>query len=585
MPNGGDCASPRVFRDRGMRFGLWRQYGQFYRGSRRALIISSLVSISQVLVLVPIPLLVRKAFDEAIPSGKVGALVVLGLLMLVLQVVSAASSLWTRNVILRTTKAAIQRVREEALHKLYTLPRSVFSSCDQGELHDRVVHETERIDIMTNALLSEFAPAAVLSLGISVVLVTLNWWLFLVTVSLVPAVFAASRLLGGRVKASVRLFHRSFEQFSRGVLFVVRAMDLTHMRAAEEWEFERRRRHLDELRETSGTMSVLVAAYAAIQQTLVAVGGLVVLVVGGVAVGRGVMTMGQLLSFSAGLVILRSQLVPMVVSLPRIMEGGPSLASLFDLLNESAEQPYKGRARIDFKGSISLHDVCFSYSDEPFLLDICLDLRPGRVTAVVGDNGSGKSTIANLILGFYRPQDGRLTADGVPYDAVDVRDLRRAMGVVTQDPIIVPGSVWENITYGVPDAGPEEVAEALRLAMADDFVARLPGGLDADVGEGGTFLSGGQRQRIAVARALLRRPKVLILDEPTNHLDDAGVENLMRNLVAAHDHLAILLISHRTEVVALADEVFRLDAGRLFRADGVLGQTSQSPSVAPDVRD
>ena len=567
-----------------MRFGVWRQYAQFYRGSRRALVVSSLVSISQVLLLVPIPLLVRKAFDEAIPSGQVRPLVVLGLLMLVLQLASAGSSLWTRNVILRTTKTAIQRLREEALHKLYILPRSVFSSCDQGELHDRVVHETERVDIMTNALLSEFAPAAVLSLGVSVVLVTLNWRLFLVTVCLVPAAYAANRLLGRKVRASVRLFHRSFEQFSRGVLFVVRAMDLTHVRAAEDWEFRRQRRRLDELRETSGSMSVLVAGFAATQQTLVAAGGLVVLVVGGVAVGRGVMTLGQLLSFSAGLVILRSQLLPMAASLPRIIEGGPSLTSVFDLLNEPASQPYEGRDGIDFKGSISLHDVCFSYSDEPFLRDLSIELQPGRVTAIVGENGSGKSTIAGLILGFYRPQSGRLDADGVPYDAIDLRDLRRSIGVVTQDPIIVPGSVRENITYGVPDAEPEDVAAALRLASADEFVARLPGGLAADVGEGGTFLSGGQRQRIAVARALLRRPKLLILDEPTNHLDDEGVEHLMRNVISARDRVAILLISHRTEVVALADEVFRLEAGRLLRVAGAPGGTGRPPSAALDAR-
>jgi ABC-type bacteriocin/lantibiotic exporter with double-glycine peptidase domain len=166
-----------------------------------------------------------------------------------------------------------------------------------------------------------------------------------------------------------------------------------------------------------------------------------------------------------------------------------------------------------------------------------------------------------LLAGLYRPAKGRVVADNQPYDELDMRKLRQSFGIVLQDPMFFSGSIRENITYGLPDAKLSDVIEAVRLAGAQDFIEELPQAYDSPMGENGVLLSGGQKQRIAIARALVRRPRLLILDEPTNHLDVEGVHTLMQTLQQFPQAPTIVLISHDEEVVKHSDLVYRLENG------------------------
>jgi ABC-type bacteriocin/lantibiotic exporter with double-glycine peptidase domain len=207
--------------------------------------------------------------------------------------------------------------------------------------------------------------------------------------------------------------------------------------------------------------------------------------------------------------------------------------------------------------------VYFRYKQDPILQGANLAVEPQSTIAIMGANGSGKSTMMHLLSGFYRPQEGRLFADDCPYDELDILDLRRSIGVVMQDPFFFPGTILENITYGSPRAKQPHVMEAARLATAHAFIEELPKKYDTLVGDNGVLLSGGQRQRIAIARALLRRPKLLILDEPTNHLDAAAVAGLMENLKRLSYRPTTILISHDREIVHHADRIYAVENGRI----------------------
>jgi ABC-type multidrug transport system fused ATPase/permease subunit len=280
------------------------------------------------------------------------------------------------------------------------------------------------------------------------------------------------------------------------------------------------------------------------------------------------MTVGSLLSFFAGIMILRGPIHAIMVGIPKIMEGTQSLANVMAFLDDTEVEPYQGQRAIDFTGRISLRDVSFGYGGSPVLSSVSLDLVPGEAVGLVGPNGSGKSTIVNLILGFYRPDGGTIVADGVPYDELDLRRLRRAIGVVTQDALLVPGTIRDNLTYGIPDAPFEAVMEASRLAGVDAFVSRLDKGYDTPVGEDGNLLSGGQRQRLALARALIGKPRLLILDEPMNHLDEKDSAEFLRRFTGASDRPAILLISHREDAVLVTRRVYRLEQGTMIQTAG-----------------
>ncbi len=540
-----------------------RRYARYYRSSRNRLALGLFLSLLQALALVPVPILVRVAIDEAIPSKDVGRLVGLGFVILALATAGAAISLAAGYMTATAVRAAVRRLRADAVTKLFAVSRRFITAAEPSVLHDQIVQETARVSAGTSAVLGNFLPGVVLVAGIGAVLVAMNPTLALVTLAFGPLIFFAGRLLGREVQARVERQHHAFERFSREVLRVLRTMDLIRTHGAEDLEMRRIDRTAGDLESAGVSRTLWSNAYSVTQSTLLALAGAGVLIIGGVFVVRGQMSLGDLISFYAGFALLRGPLAGIAIRVPAVIEGVTSLRHLMELLDEPDIRPYRGRRRVTATGWLKLVDVTFAYDTEPVLHDVSLELERGKVTAVAGPNGSGKSTIVNLILGFYRPQRGELFADGHPYPEVDLIELRRQMGVVPQQTIILNASILDNITYGRPDVDEAAVRTALEVAEAD-FVERLPDGLHTLVGEEGVFLSGGQRQRLAIARAVLHRPALLILDEPTNHLDRASMESVMRNIAALRPRPAVLLISHRTEVLDTVDELVELKEGRVI---------------------
>ena len=463
----------------------WRYYRSLYEGSYRYLLLCMIASFFQSILFLPLTLLVRRAVDIAIPAGQVAELVLIGVGIAGLYLATGGITLLTRRVILKITKGAIQQFRHSLLKKLYSVSRSFYSKVEHGQLHTIIVQDTERVDIMSNALIAQLIPDLFISTAIAGVLIYLSWTLFLVVVGMFAVIVVVSWMLGRLVKERTRAFHRSFAAFSKGVLFILQLMDLTRIQAAEEIEIRKHGQELDDLRRTSACMAWLQRAYGSTQGTLLAITGVAILVVGGWAISSGHMTLGSLLSFYAALALLRSRLNAVFSSVPRIIEGSESLNRLYRLLKLKSSRPYFGTARISLRGEIALEAVSFRYGDHPVLYRASLTIPPATMVALVGINGSGKSTVVNLILGFYRPYEGHLYADGRPYDELDMRVLRRQIGVVTQDPIIFPGTIWENIVYGHERIDKAQVVQASRLATAYEFIERLPDGYDTQVGEDG----------------------------------------------------------------------------------------------------
>ena len=347
------------------------------------------------------------------------------------------------------------------------------------------------------------------------------------------------------------------------MLFVLRHMDLTRVQTAEDQEIRRQTGILSELRTRTGKMAFIYAVHGNVQSILTGLSGIIILVVGGITVANKSITIGEFISFYVAAGYLNGYVNTITTSIADIIAGNESIVTLYQLAATKTVQPYLGKKQIPFKGFLSFESVSFRYDDQPVLENVSLSLHPHSRVAIIGSNGTGKSTMTHLILGFYSPLTGRLYADDVPYEEVDVAHLRKQIGVVMQDPALFSGTILENISYGSPEADRKQITRAARLAMADDFIRKLPEGYDTHIGEDGVLLSGGERQRLSLARALLRRPKLLILDEPTNHLDRAAVGQLLDNLDDLDDRPAILMISHDMNVVRHAHEVYRLEKGVL----------------------
>jgi ABC-type multidrug transport system fused ATPase/permease subunit len=275
------------------------------------------------------------------------------------------------------------------------------------------------------------------------------------------------------------------------------------------------------------------------------------------------MTLGEFVSFYFAAGLLNGQIGRINGAFPDLIKGNESLVTLRELSNAGPLEPYHGTRLIAFDGMIALRDVTFSFGLHTVLRHVSLDIDKSSNIAIVGPNGVGKTTILHLICGFYRPDEGRLLANGVPYDEINLCELRRSIGVVMQHFTFFSGTVLENISYGCRGASREEVIAASKRALADDFVRHLPEGYDTEIGVEGMRLSGGEYQRLAIARALVGRPKLLILDEPTNHLDAETVNRLMDTLVNDPHRPALLTITHDPTVVRYADAVYHLEGGIL----------------------
>ncbi len=301
-----------------------------------------------------------------------------------------------------------------------------------------------------------------------------------------------------------------------------------------------------------------------------ALAGVVILWVGGHRVMSGGVTVGQLMFFYTLLGYLLDPLAQLAAVNLHLQDALVAVDRLYQVLDLEPEQPAGGHGKAAFAGlseAIDLRDVSFQYGcRRPVMQGLNLRIPAGKVVAVVGESGSGKSTLLKLLMGFYPPTSGRLTVDGVDLRDIDLPSWRGRIGLVSQDAFVFNGTLRENIYLGCPTASPAEVMAAARAAGLEEFIDTLPDGYETVVGDRGANLSGGQRQRLAIARALLRRPEVVIFDEATSHLDTATERAIQDNLRSALADKTVILVAHRLSTVRSADLIYVMEKGRVVES-------------------
>jgi ATP-binding cassette subfamily B protein len=264
--------------------------------------------------------------------------------------------------------------------------------------------------------------------------------------------------------------------------------------------------------------------------------------------------------------LLTQGLTQLLMLIPVTARGMESVRSIAEVLEEPDLEENAGRRTVGaVAGELALDHVHHRYpgSDDDALHDVTLTIPAGETVAFVGSSGSGKSTLLNLVLGFIRPTSGRVLVDGADAQELDLRTVRRHVSVVPQESVLFEGTIRENVAYGLPDAPDDVVRAALRDANALDFVEAQPKGWDTVVGERGARLSGGQRQRIAIARALVRDPRILLLDEATSALDTESELLVKEALGRLMRGRTTLVVAHRLSTIRQADRIVVLEHGRI----------------------
>jgi ATP-binding cassette subfamily B protein len=368
-----------------------------------------------------------------------------------------------------------------------------------------------------------------------------------------------------KLNASANSYRKSMEGMSMHLNEMVTMMPITRAHGVEDQQLQSVESGIHSVFQRGVDFDKLSQLFAAV--SWVVMGVMQALFLGGsmFACFRGHITVGDVVMFNAFFLTLSNSLANVLTFLPQVLQARESLASITEILSAPDQEENNGKPIYEqIRGEFKLEQVRFTYpeTDVPALNEFSLQIEAGTSLAIVGPSGCGKSTLLSLLLGFIRPDAGRIWLDGKDMQLMDLRSFRKNVGVVTQDPVFFSGSILENIAYGA-EVSRAQVFQALEKACALDFVNDLPSGLDERLGVGGVKLSGGQMQRLSIARAIVRDPKVLVLDEATSALDMESERHIQSALDELMKGRTTLVVAHRISTVENADRIAVLDNGLL----------------------
>jgi ABC-type multidrug transport system fused ATPase/permease subunit len=505
--------------------------------------------------------------------------VVLAIVLLLKNALSYAST----QITVAIQEGLVRDLRVRIFRHLLTLPLGYFQHTRAGQLISGIITEVDQTkSVITASLVSLFQNLVVVLVTLFV-LSQISLRLTLFTLAFVPLLVLLLQSMIRRLRAHSRARTRERGEITATITERIGAIRLIRAYGEEAREGEtfaaqanRYRKQVIRTQRFSSITSPLTEVFS---------GFLVILIIWA-GTRPGLLGLAAPLAPEAIIVFLMAALkltspLKTISSFPAVM--AITLASaerVFEILDEPSselDRPGEGLARFDRE--IVFDQVSFQYgSGDPVLSDVSFSMAKGRVIALVGPSGAGKTTLADLLPRFHDPTGGQILMGGVPLTRLSRRSLRSLMGVVSQDTVLLNDTVEANISYGSPAATREQVEQAASAANAAGFIAQLPQGYDTLLGERGTRLSGGQRQRIAIARALLRDPPILILDEATSALDTESERLVQQAIERLIRERTVLVIAHRLATVRDADEIVVLDAGRvvqqgthdeLFRAGGL----------------
>jgi ATP-binding cassette subfamily B protein len=515
-----------------------------------------------------LPVITAAIIDIVAGGGEVGEVLGWFGLAVVLLVQNYPNHiLYTRSfmTVVRDTGADLRNALAE---RLQTLSIGYHTRMSSSIVQSKVVRDVENVELMLQQVTHPLLSSLMVLIG-AIAMTAIAVPAFLPVYALaVPIAIGLRAGLRRRTEKRNAVFRREMEGLAARVGEMASLIPVTRAHGLEETAVTRVASGADGVRKAGLHLDMLNGHVASISWVTMQLLGVGCLVLAAVFSLTGVLpiTPGEVVLLSTYFALLTQGLTQLLMLIPVGARGIESVRSIAELIEEPDLEQNEGKRRVErVAGRITLEHATQRYpgSDVDALHQVDLDIASGETIAFVGSSGSGKSTLLNMVLGFVRPTAGRILLDGTDMQTLDLRSMRRFVSVVPQESVLFEGTIRENIAYGLPQATDEALVGALRAANALEFVEAQPHGWDTVVGERGARLSGGQRQRLAIARALVRDPRILLLDEATSALDPESEESVKEALSRLMQGRTTLVVAHRLSTIRQADRIVVLEHGEI----------------------
>ncbi|MDX2270546.1 MAG: ABC transporter ATP-binding protein [Cyanobacteriota bacterium] len=466
-------------------------------------------------------------------------------------------------------KATLQMVlelRQAVYAHLQLLDLDYFSATRTGDLVYRLTEDLDRLGEVVQNFFHRFIPSVLTIVSVLAYMLYLNVTLTVATLVVAPLMGVLISWFGEKLLSQSRLSQERVSDLAALLTEVFSGISLIRAFAAEDYEIRRFSSIAEYNRAARFQTEQLKSVQDPVIGFLYAMSVLLVFWLGGWQISQGNLTGNQFLGFVAGIALLIDPIVHITHNYSELKQGEASVDRIFELLDAKSQVQDAPDAPDlpPVKGYVTFQQVTFAYKpDYSVLKQIDFQVQPGEIVALVGSSGAGKSTLVSLIPRFYDPQQGRILIDDRDVKTVNLKSLRRQIGIVPQEITLFSGTIASNIAYGQETFDLEEVIRAAQIANAHDFISAFPDQYATVVGERGTNLSGGQRQRLAIARAVLLNPKILILDEATSALDNESEALVQEALQRLMQKCTVFVIAHRLSTVRNAHRIFVIEEGRI----------------------